>query len=219
MKEGKESMTIDQQIEYILQHPEIKAEMETIWFASDYHDSHEKIVGIHNRPTTIEDHRRWLIEEVHNKYIGKKDRAYLLGDITFGNKIEVEGKFLSKLNGQKTLILGNHDKNIKSSTCFHDITHIKNFTFSRGILNIHIVLCHYPIASWERKVYDSWHLHGHTHGKFINHGLSWDVGIDNKRTLFTSDGVNLPHIWKPINLFEVCLIMSELAKTHLDITN
>lgn len=38
-----------------------------------------------------------------------------------------------------------------------------------------------------------------------------DVGIDNKRTLITSDGVEISNIWKPINLFEVCQMMSELS--------
>ena len=211
MKEGKEPMSIAQQIEYIDANPIIKEEMQTIWFSGDPHDSHPKIIETCNRPTTIEDHRRWLIEDVYNKYVGRKHRLYLLGDVSFAPKIEAEGKFLSKLHGQKTLVVGNHDKNIKKSTYFAEITQIKNFNFSRAGLNIHIVLCHYPMASWERKVYGSWHLHGHTHGRFVGHGLSWDAGLDNKRTLITSDGVELSHICKPINLYEVCLIMSELA--------
>jgi calcineurin-like phosphoesterase family protein len=212
MKEAKERMTLEQQLEYINENPLIKEEMESIFFSADPHDSHPKIIEICGRPTTIEDHRRWLIEDVYNKYVGKKDRLYLLGDVSFAAKVEAETKFLSKLNGQKTLIVGNHDKNIRTSTYFGEITQIKNFTFSRGILNIHIVLCHFPIASWDRKVYGSFHLHGHTHGRFVNHGLSWDTGIDNKRTLITSDDVILSHIWKPINLFEVCQIMTVLGR-------
>jgi len=213
MKESKEKMTIQEQVEYIKSKPYIKEEMETIWFSADQHDSHPKIIEICGRPTTLENHRQWIIEDVINKYVSKKHRLYLLGDVSFASKTEAETKFLSKLNGQKTLIVGNHDKNIRKSTYFGEITQRKNFTFSREGLNIHIVLDHFPIASWERKVYGSWHLHGHTHGRFINTGLSWDAGIDNKRTLNTSDGEIISHIWKPINLFEVCLIMSELAKT------
>ncbi len=95
-----------------------------------------------------------------------------------GNKVETE-KILQKINGNKILILGNHDANIEKSTYFGEIKQIKNFTFnSPSYPNIHIVLCHYPIASWERKVHGSWMLYGHTHNRFQNNGLSFDVGVD-----------------------------------------
>lgn len=192
----------------------IKEEMQTIHFAGDYHDKHDKIISICERPTTIEEHREWLINEVHNRYIGKKDKIFLLGDVSFGSRVDVETKFLSRLNGEKVLITGNHDRNIDKSSYFSEIKQIKTFNFSRGNLNVHIELCHYPIASWNRKVYGSFNLHAHTHGRFVNSGLSWDVGIDNRRTLITSDGVELNNIYKPINLFQVCQIMSELSKTN-----
>lgn len=210
----KENMTPNDILYQVETNQFIKEEMQTIWFSSDHHDSHPKIIDICQRPTTVEDHRRWLIEDVINKYVDKKHRFYLLGDVSFASKLEAEKKFLSKINGQKTLVLGNHDRNIEKSTCFHDIKTRKNFNFSRSNLNIHIVLDHYPIASWERKVHGSFHLHGHTHGRFVNTGLSWDVGIDNRRTLITSDGVHLSHIYKPINLYEVCQIMSELYSAN-----
>ena len=83
------------------------------------------------------------------------------------------------MNGNKILILGNHDNNIATSTIFGEIKQIKNFTFSSpSYENVHIVLCHYPIASWERKVHGSFHLYGHTHNRFQNNGLSFDVGVD-----------------------------------------
>jgi len=197
MKETKEKMTLIEQLEYINSNPIIKEEMQSIFFSADSHDSHPKIIDIGGRPTTIEDHRRWLIEDVYNKYVGKKDKLYLLGDVSFASKVEAEGKFLSKLNGQKILITGNHDKNIRSSTYFSEITQIKNFNFSRGILNIHIVLCHFHIISWERKEHGSWHLFGHSHCREFNSGdLSFDVGIDRKG------------LWRPYNLYEICQIMN-----------
>ena len=112
------------------------------------------------------------------------------------NKIESE-KFIDRLNGNKTLILGNHDQNIHNSTRFNSITQIKDFTYSRGGLNIHIVLCHYSIASWNRKIHGSWHLFGHSHCRplGIDIGLAFDVGID--RIGF----------WKPYNLYDICKIM------------
>ena len=161
------------------------------------HFLHEKITNICNRPTTIKDHDEWLISRINSR-VGKHDDLYLLGDISMANKVETE-KLLHKINGRKHLILGNHDSNIKNSTLFESISQIKNFNFnSKSYPNIHIVLCHYPIASWERKVHGSWHLHGHTHNRFENKGLSFDVGVDANN-------------YYPINLEEVADKMTKIS--------
>jgi len=183
--------------------PEVIAEMQKIWFTADLHQGHPKIVNICNRPTTMEDHDNFLIKEVFNKYVQKKDEVYILGDLSMAKRKDAE-KFIARMNGNKHLILGNHDKNISHLGNFSEITQIKDFTFSRAGLNIHIVLCHYPMASWNRKIHGSWHLYGHVHGRFQNTGLSWDAGIDNRAIACGVFG------WmRPINLHEVCLIMSE----------
>lgn len=96
-----------------------------------------------------------------------------------GSKIETE-KLLAKIKCKNIfLISGNHDRNLRACTRFTTIEQIKNFTFnSPSYPNIHIVLCHYPIASWERKSQGAMHLYGHVHGRFENEGLSFDVGVD-----------------------------------------
>lgn len=129
-----------------------------------------------NRPTTIEDHDKWLID-IWNSTVQKKDEIYILGDVSMGNKILTE-KILDKLHGNKHLILGNHDNNIHTSTRFGTITQIKDFWTKVGEDKFHIVLCHYPMASWNRKVHGSAHLFGHVHGRLEGVGLSFDVGID-----------------------------------------
>jgi calcineurin-like phosphoesterase family protein len=183
--------------------PEIIADMKKIHFCADVHHDHPKIVSICNRPTSIEKHNEWILNEVFNKYVGKKDTVYILGDLTFAKKVEAD-KFLDKLHGNKNLILGNHDDNIHNSTRFNQITQIKDFTYSKFGINIHIILCHYPIASWNRKVHGAWHLYGHVHGRFKMKGLAIDVGIDNRDLFKITNGIR-----RPINLYEVCLLMAE----------
>ena len=45
----------------------------------------------------------------------------------------------------------------------------------------HLVLFHYPMLTWDRAHYGSWHLHGHCHGsldpKFVSTRMDvgWDV--------------------------------------------
>lgn len=181
--------------------PEIVSEMKKIWFTADLHHGHPKIIEIYNRPVTCENHDEWLLKEVFNKYIQKKDEVYILGDVSLAKRAEAQ-KWVAKLNGNKHLIVGNHDKSVNHLGNWNEITQIKDFKFSRYGLNIHIVLCHYPLASWNRKIYGSWHLYGHVHGRFQNSGLSYDVGIDNKQ---------FSEYWfRPINLYEIVQIMNHL---------
>ncbi len=187
---------------------EAQAEMEKIHFTADLHHMHDKIIDICSRPTTIQDHTDWLVKEVINKWVGKKDTLYLLGDVSFAKRPIAE-KFIDRLNGNKFLILGNHDKNIYNSTRFSQITQIKDFSFSQFGLNIHIVCCHYPMVSWNRKPHGSFHLFGHVHGRYSNPSeLMLDVGIDNRGDLHTITG----GVHRPINLYEVVVYMENKKK-------
>jgi len=223
--------------------PEIQQDLETIWFTADLHHGHPKIVGICNRPVYLEQtfieelknkhkddpkwdmirdpewkraidplHNEWLVKEVVNKWVGKKHTLFLIGDCSMAKRSEAE-KFLDRLNGNKFLIIGNHDKNIDNSTRFSQTTLRKDFTYSRFGLNIHIVLDHFPLLSWNRKVHGSWHLFGHVHGRLqTNVGLSFDIGIDNPELHKITGGVH-----RPLNLFEVIKLMNEKYKIDVEV--
>jgi len=200
--------------------PEIKADMETIWFAADLHHGHPKIVNICNRPVSVylegveqnlknktyrealdRAHTEWLVREVINKWVDKKHTLYLLGDVSLAKRVLAE-KFIDRLNGNKFLIEGNHDKNIRKSTRFSQIIIRKDFSYSRFGINIHIVLDHFPLLSWNRKVYGSWQLYGHVHGRLKNFGHSFDIGIDNPELHEITGGYH-----RPLNLYEIVQIM------------
>ncbi len=210
--------------------PECIEDMKHIWFLADPHHGHPKIVKICGRPVPLTEsldtsipeqkrrlnelHNDWLIREVYNKYIDKKDEVYILGDVSMSPKIEAE-KFIDRLNGNKHLIPGNHCKNILHSTRFSEIKDIKNFTYNRFGMNLHIVLMHYPSVSWERKIHGSFHAFGHVHGRLSNlppelekfMGLSWDVGIDNKKKYIGFDKREHDNWCKPTNLYNFIEIM------------
>lgn len=188
--------------------PEIIQEMERIWFTADLHHGHPKIVDICNRPISREEHDEWLIKEVFNKYVQKKDEVYILGDVSLAKRKDAE-KWVARLNGNKHLIKGNHDKSVEHLGNWSEITQIKDFTFSRYGLNIHIVLCHYCLASYNRQIHGSWHLFGHSHCRPVEGQpkLSFDIGID--RIGF----------WRPYNLYEICKIMNMKEQNYDDINS
>lgn len=175
-------------------------ETKHIWFSADLHLLHYKITNICNRPIIPEEHDEWLINRI-NSVVDKKDEFFILGDVSMGSRTKTDA-LLDKINGRKHLILGNHDNNIHNSTRFESISQIKNFNFSsESYPNIHLVLCHYPIASWERKVHGAGHLFGHTHARFQNTGLSFDIGVD-------------ANDYYPLNLEQV---MNKMTKISLNL--
>lgn len=88
--------------------------MRNIWVISDTHFNHENILkfkGSDDKPIrNFHDvhHMNEIMIENWNKLIKTNDKVYHLGDVYFGNREEA-GVLLSRLNGKKRLILGNHD--------------------------------------------------------------------------------------------------------------
>lgn len=169
--------------------------MQKIFLASDLHFWHKNVINFcsETRPyDNVEEMHGAIIDEWNMK-VGKDDIVYNLGDVSFGNLTQTI-EVLSRLNGVHHLIIGNHDqviqKNfaklhaerkhdgnrlIESATCYHE-------------LNYHgevVVLCHYPLVTWNRAAYGSFHLHGHTHDQTTcNEGRYriMNVGMDNTRS-------------------------------------
>lgn len=165
-----------------------------IWFTSDLHFFHDRILDFHPRRKelfgkTIEEAKEAMIQ-LWNSRVDKKDTIYILGDLSFGT-IEDKRKLFQRLNGNKVLILGNHDKVPDHLKCyFNHITQIKNMTFKKSVYNflhrdIEMIMCHFPMLSWEHKDKNSVMIHGHCHGKVdeINKNsddLRFDVGLDSE---------------------------------------
>lgn len=163
-----------------------------IWFTSDLHFFHDRILEFHPKRkeifgNTVEKAKEAMIQ-LWNSRVNKKDTVYILGDLAFG-EVEDKRKLFQRLNGNKVLILGNHDKIPDHLKCyFNHITQIKNIKFKKSVYNflhkdLEVIMCHFPILSWEHKDKGSIMIHGHCHGKVdqINTNskeLRVDVGID-----------------------------------------
>ena len=129
-----------------------------IYFISDTHFYHEKIIEYVNRPfKDVEEMNNTLIDN-WNKRIEPKDEVYILGDFSFGNK-EQTLDLLDKLNGRKYLIKGNHDRVIKDKEVASRFEWIKDYHMLK-YKKYKFVLFHYPLMVWDCQHYGAIHLYG-----------------------------------------------------------
>lgn len=169
-----------------------------IYFTSDWHFFHDRILEFHPKRKELfgTDMKKVTDKmiELWNNTVSKKDTVYILGDLSFGT-VEQKRMLFSRLNGNKVLILGNHDSLPTEQRCFFNhITQIKNQTFKKSSIpeisgNLEIIMCHFPMYRWEHCDKGSIMLHGHSHGKvdLDNHNLNIkdhliriDVGLDGQ---------------------------------------
>ena len=147
-------------------------EIDMIYFTSNMHLGHEAIIHMCNRPfKNVEEMNRTLIRNI-NSMVHKNDTVYLLGDVTHRVSLDEANELISKLNGHKILICGNHDKN-------YDFLELK------GYCSTSISLMHYPMLEWPKSRHGSIHLHGHQQNRFEyniqmkEQGIKrYDVGMD-----------------------------------------
>lgn len=143
------------------------------FFTSDTHFGHRAIRLLCNRPyNSWEEHDEALIANWNAK-VGKLDIVYFLGDFAFKCSQSYANSIFERLHGIKHLIVGNHEKrglNLPWASVekYNEI----------NLNGIPIVLCHYPLMTWNGVRRGAWMLYGHVHGHLKNSGKSLDVGVD-----------------------------------------
>ena len=155
-----------------------------IYFTSDLHFYHEKIIQHTNRPFASREEMNQKLIHNWNKRVKDSDKIYILGDLTMkGASYATE--VLMQLNGKKYLIRGNHDRFVNqpdfNPNLFAWIKEYDELTYQ----NHRFILFHYPIKEWNGFFRGSIHLHGHQHNhssynyENLEKGLKcFDVGVD-----------------------------------------
>ncbi|SFE75725.1 metallophosphoesterase [Succiniclasticum ruminis] len=157
-----------------------------IFFTSDLHFYHEKIIRHCNRPFKNVDMMNEKLIANWNNIVAPDDEVYILGDVTMEGP-EKAFAMLSQLKGVKYLIRGNHDR-------FADNEAWQQYSWVfRWVKDYHepvwnsqkFVLFHYPVEEWADYYKGAIHLHGHQHNKAIYNyqqkqaGINrYDVGVD-----------------------------------------
>jgi calcineurin-like phosphoesterase family protein len=150
------------------------------FFTSDLHYGHTNIIKFCNRPySSVEEMDEALIQN-YNSVVQNDDKVWFLGDLFFCDSVRAR-EILFRLNGRKHLILGNHDKMIRNQKPVQDM-------FEKIYPDLHqehidgtlVVMCHYPLLSWNKAFHGSYMLHGHCHNSipFDNQFRRLDVGVD-----------------------------------------
>lgn len=125
---------------------------------SDTHIGHKNIILYENRPFADLNQMQKEIIKNWNSVVTNDDKIFHLGDVCFGNK-EIAKDFISKLNGKKYLIMGNHDK-----------SHSVKWWLESGFIWVSkypIIYRNFYILSHEPIYINSWipmiNIHGHMH--------------------------------------------------------
>ncbi|MHB1485325.1 MAG: metallophosphoesterase [Saccharofermentanales bacterium] len=133
-----------------------------IYFTSDLHLGHANIIKLCNRPFSDLDEMNETLISNWNSRVTNGDKVYIVGDLIFRSSIRPE-TYLDRLKGKKHLILGNHDKSwinkIDTSKYFISVGNMQSI----GDGKRKIILCHYPMMSWESMSKPSYLIFGHMH--------------------------------------------------------
>ena len=168
-----------------------------IFFTSDIHFFHKSVIDFERRPFDNTDEMNAVIIKRWNRTVAAKDTVYILGDVSFGTREETT-KIIQKLNGNKCLVLGNHDKlNMAQKKLFGWVKHYYKLRVDKH----RFILFHYPIFAWEGKEKGYYHLHGHVHTNSHH-----DVQVVNKINV----GMDLWN-YTPVSLQEILEFTGEVS--------
>ena len=156
-----------------------------LFFTSDMHFSHTNVIKYAKRPFKNADEMNEEMIKRWNAVVTKQDIVYIIGDVAFERDHNKLVWLLSRLNGEKHLIEGNHDDKMHASVkkCFQSISSLREIRVADADNEFgwqYITLCHYAMRVWNKSHYGSWMLYGHSHGTLFDdpESLSCDVGVD-----------------------------------------
>jgi len=168
--------------------------MSKVFVTSDIHFSHLKILEYCSKTRgdfRDVNHMNEVIVQRWNETVGVDDHTFILGDVSMGDVSHAPG-YIQRLNGTKTLILGNHDRSLMKIDGIRDLFHgVYDYLVYSHSKQEHFVMFHYPISSWDGKSRGSFHIFGHLHGAPSGiKGRAMDVGMDcNELRPFSLDAV------------------------------
>lgn len=137
------------------------------WITSDLHFGHANIMKF--CPVTRYgfkdvDHMNECMIQEWNKVVAPEDRVFILGDVAFMPAAQAVA-ILTRLNGRKVLIEGNHDRKLLNDpafrACFEEVHSYLRYSHNGQL----VIMFHFPILEWDQMHRGAVHFYGHVHGK------------------------------------------------------
>lgn len=131
-----------------------------IYYIADTHFGHNGAFLRSTLPFNSIDEMDNFIMDSWKATVTDGDIVYILGDFCYRSSKPAYW-YLEQLPGEKHLIIGNHDKWVRSAA--------RNLLASADYLKIisdqkrKVTLCHYPLAEWPHYFQKGYHVYGHIH--------------------------------------------------------
>ena len=138
------------------------------FYIADLHLNHTNVTqagkNFDNRPFKDVHEMNKVLCENWNNAVSKSDVVYILGDCIWSPDNNIYEEF-NKLNGNKILIKGNHDrvKNSEYKKLFQTICDYREVRDTVDGKTYDLVLSHYPIMMWKGQHRGAIHIMGHIH--------------------------------------------------------
>lgn len=169
--------------------------MSNVFLISDTHFFHARVLEFEAeaRPfSSVEEMNETLVDN-WNRVVGKRDTVWHLGDVVFGGRKNFH--ILDRLQGNKNLIMGNHDT--------EDIReYLKHFRKVEAVKKYDgYLLSHVPIHPGQFYRFKG-NVHGHLHSKVVQrngYAIPWASVPDRRYVNVSCEHTNLsPIAWEEV---------------------
>ena len=171
---------------------------------SDHHFGHNNIwtESYANRPVFSTGEMNEMLLTIHNERVGVNDTVFFLGDVAMG-KIAESLPLVERMNGQKVLVFGNHDRMFRAKNSklerwmaeYHNYFTVITPSMAIELGGQTVLMNHFPYVGdshdedryTEMRPKDEglWLLHGHTHSKdFVWGERMIHVGVDSTESQY-----------------------------------
>lgn len=148
----------------------------TNWYTADPHFGHDNIIKYCHRPFRNVGEMDAVLLANYVSCVGPDDDIWVIGDFGFGRAARsgyLENVF-HQIPGRKHLVVGNHDGAATLELPWTSISHLVEIKDGEQRL----VLCHYPMITWNGARRGALQLFGHVHDGWRGTRNSVNAGVD-----------------------------------------
>ena len=110
-----------------------------------------------------------------NAAVAPADTVWHLGDVAVPARAARVADLLALLHGTKHLVAGNNDA--PAVRALPGWASVQDYA-ELDLDGRRLILCHYPLRTWNRRGCGALNLHGHCHGRLAPLPRQVDVGVD-----------------------------------------